>query len=177
MNQTKLLVLLISLVLLINYVNYFKIDTHKIIKKIDFVEYRILKEEALTKQFAKKREIKDTNSFDEYKTYMYDAKQTNYSQAMGKFQKHITAALKGQCSSKNMQWSHSAKTDLWYERLAISTKLECRPSEFLNFVKKLRDTDKLITIERFKAYRDRKRAVVHFDLNLIAYRLKEERDN
>lgn len=175
MNQTKLLVLLTSLVLLINYVNYFKIDTHKVIKKIDFVENRILKEEALAKQYAQK--IKDTNSSDEYKTYMYDAKQTNYSQAMGKFQKHITAALKGQCTSKNIQWSHSAKTDLWYERLAISTKLECRPSDFLIFIKKLRDTDKLITIERFKAYRDRRRAIVHFDLNLVAYRLKEERDN
>jgi hypothetical protein len=162
------------LVLLVNYVNYFQKDSSTTIKKIHFTKARILKEHKLFEYYAKEQRVSDVNSSYQYKKLMYDGKLLNYSQAMGAFQKRISKALKNTCTSKNIQWSHTSKTDRWYERLAINAKFECRPSHFMTFIKTLRDDNQIVNIETFKAYRDRRRAIVIFNLTLVAYRLKED---
>lgn len=170
MNQMKMIVLLLVLVAFVNYVNYFQEDNAKLLKKIEHVQHRAEKEAAIKKHYESVNT--DLNSSINYEKLMYKGKNLNYSQAMGSFQKEITAALKEECSSQNIQWSHNAKTEQWYERLAMSVKFECRPSHFVRFINTLRENHKLVNVERFKAYRHRKKRTVVFDINLVAYRMK-----
>ena len=100
MNNAKVLLLLVSFVVFVNYLNYFMPDREKLFKRRELLEYKIKKEKHLggAKPTADKLQLPTKELF-------YDGKRFNYSQAMGDFQERITKAAKDLCTIKRLKWA------------------------------------------------------------------------
>ena len=170
MNNYKLLLLLLSVVIFVNYVNYMVPDRDKLHKKIELLSYKIDKEKRLDsiKTDTKKLQLP-------LATLFYDGKKFNYSQAMGDFQESITKAAKANCSIKRLKWAQVPLSTKWYDVLKIDTSLECTPKNMFLFMNKLRKNRKIYNIKNFTIYKMRNKPMLQLHMQLMSYRMHHEK--
>ena len=169
MNNYKLLLLLLSSVVFVNYLNYMMPDDDKLHKKIELLSYKIDKEKRLG---SVKPDIKQLQL--PFKSLFYDAKKFNYSQAMGDFQEQITKVAKDTCTIKRLKWAQVPLSTKWYDVLKIDTALECTPQKMFLFINRLRSKGKLQNIKNFTIYKMRNKPMLQLHMQLISYRMHHE---
>jgi len=167
MNTKKTLLLLIALIVLINYRNYFMPDFSKLSQNITLLKSKIDREKRLNamKILPKNLDIKE-------KTLFFNAKQDSYSKSMGKLQQIVTDAASGLCKVRNIKWAQTAMDEKTYEVLSIDTSLKCSPKKLMKFVNKLRSGNKLITIHNLVIIHFPKKEVLNVSLQIHGYRIK-----
>ena len=172
MNSKKVLVLLVALIVYVNYVMHFKKDVTKIEKQIVAIEQRIVKEERLTKE---KDKYKDINSTKDYKHLFYNGKKLSYSEAMGAFQQDIQASAKeAKCTILNTRWlDMPMNNDRWYELLSLKISLSCTPVQFIDFQNHSRKKSKLFVFNQLNLYKDRRKNLLRISVTATAYRSKK----
>ena len=170
MNNYKLLLLLFSVVIFVNYINYMMPDRAKLHKKVELLSYKIDKENRLG---SAKPDIKQLQL--PFKRLFYDAKKFNYSQAMGDFQEQITKAAKDNCTIKHLKWAQIPLNKKWYDVLKIDTTLECTPKNVFLFINKLRKNNKVYNIHNFSIYKTASKTELMLRMQLISYRIHDEK--
>jgi len=163
----KILTFLITLILYVNYENYIKEDTQKLYRTKSSLEMKINKELALQQQHISKDDLLlDLDSL------MFDSKTHSYSQAMGEMQKEIKLSAKDGCRVKKVRWAQVATNEDWYEKLRINVSLECQPNDIFKFNNNLKKSKKLYVIENFKISKDRRKEMLHFNMYVVGFRIK-----
>lgn len=170
MQNSKVLFLLLSFVIFINYINYILPNRDKQQREIELLERKIAKEHKLNHQ-----KIDPKKLLLPYDEYFFDGKKYNYSQAMGKFQEIITKSAKGNCKVAHVKWAPTPSTKSWYDTLKIDTLLECYPKDVFVFINKLRDNSKLFYPQNLTAYPLKKIQKVRVNMQLVAYRKHNEK--
>ena len=188
MNYKKLLPLLLSLIVFVNYENYFKEDEVKLSNKKNMLERRILQEKHIEEKYLNKGLSKELKEFSPYNGLMYDGKKFTYSQAMGELQNLINSSAKERCEIKSLNWSQSSKSELWYDKLRMNLKMECKPKEFVLFTNALRSSGTLVKMESFIAvkknksnkkifkdgrFKKDKTKVISYNIVYLAFRVKK----
>lgn len=170
MNNYKFLLLLLSFVIFVNYLNYMMPNRDKLHKKIELLSYKMDKEKRLgsTKPDMKTLQLP-------FERLFYDANKFNYSQAMGDFQEHITKAAKESCTIKYLKWAQVPLSTKWYDVLKIDTALECTPNKMFLFVNTLRKDAKLYNIKNFTIYKMRNKPMLQLHMQLTSYRIHNEK--
>ena len=167
MKNPKILVLLVSLVVFINYINYMVPDRAKLYQKITLLHQKIKKDEKLNNE---KIDIKTLKL--DYDKLFFDTT-SSYSQAMGKFQEMITKSAKGSCKVSRLKWAQVPISSKWYDILRIDLSLECSPKSTFKFINNLRSNDKIFYLETLKVYNVKGKLRVN--LQLITYRKHDEK--
>jgi len=170
MNNYKLLLLLLSVVIFVNYINYMSPDRDKLHKKIELLSYKIDKENRLG---SVKPDMKQLQL--PFETLFYDGKKFNYSQAMGDFQESINSAATAYCTVKHLKWAQVPLSTKWYDVLKIDTALECTPKSMFLFINKLRKNNKIYNIHNFSLYKIPNKAALLLQMQLISYRIHDEK--
>lgn len=170
MNNFKLLLLLLSFVIFINYINYFMPNRDKLHNKIELLSYKIKKENKLNNQKTDIKKLKLT-----VKNKFYNGKKYNYSQSMGKSQEIITKSAKNNCMIKHLKWAQVPLSTKWYDVLKIDTTLECTPKKMFIFINKLRNSGKICNIKNFTIYKMRNKPKLQLRMQLISYRIHNEK--
>ncbi len=170
MNNYKLLILLFSFVLFVNYINYMMPDRDKLHKKIELLSHKIDKEKRLGSQKPDMKQLQLP-----FETLFYDGKKFNYSQAMGDFQERITNAAKDNCTVKRLKWAQVPLSTKWYDVLKIDTALECTPKNMFLFINKLRKNGNIYNIRNFTIYKMRNKPMLQLHMQLISYRVHHEK--
>lgn len=172
MNRNKLLIVLLTFTVYVNYSNYFKIDTNKLEITIESLNKRIIKEERL---FSKKEYIKDINGSKDYSIYFFDGKKYSYSEAMGEFQKSIEKAAKGLCSIVNIQWKEMpVASETNYDILGLRLNLECTAKNFILFHQNNRKNSKLLYFNQLRMSKMNRKNLLTIRTEVSAYRSKNE---
>ena len=170
MNNYKLLFLLFSVVIFVNYINYMMPNRDRLHKKIELLTYKIDKENRLGNATPNMKQLQLP-----FKALFYDGKKINYSQAMGDFQEAITKATKGNCEIKHLKWAQVPLSRKWYDVLKIDTALECTPRNLFIFINKLRKNSKIYNIVNFTIHKMRNRPVLQLHMQLMSYRIHHEK--
>ena len=172
MNSKKIVVLLLALTVYVNYVMHFKKDIVKIEKQIVTIEKRTLKEEILSKE---KEKYKDINSTKDYTYLFYDGKKLSYSEAMGAFQQDIQSSAKGaSCTIVNTRWlDMPMNKERWYDLLSLKISLSCTPVQFMKFQNQSRKKSKLFVFNQLNFYKDRRKNLLRISVTATAYRSKK----
>jgi len=170
MNNYKLLLLLFSFVVYINYTNYFLPNRDRLHNKIEMLEHKIAKENKLNSEKLDPKKLQLP-----YDRLFYDGKKFNYSQAMGDFQESITKAAKGNCNIKRLKWAQVPLSRKWYDVLKIDSTFECKPKDMFVFINKLRKNSKIYNIDNFSIYKMRNKAELLLHMQLISYRVHNEK--
>jgi hypothetical protein len=170
MSNAKVLFLLLSLVVFVNYINYLMPDRDKLHKQIELLSYKIDKENKLNQKKLDTKQLQLPLD-----TLFYDGKKFNYSQAMGDFQESISNAAKDVCILKYIKWAQVPLSTNWYDHLKINTSLECTPKDMFLFINKLRKNEKLYNIKNFTIYRMPSKPMLQINMQLIAYRMHHEK--
>jgi hypothetical protein len=160
----------LSLVVLINYINYILPDRDKLNQQITLLEKKIKKQEKLNTQHIN---IKDLNV--SHSRLFFSGKQYNYSQSMGLMQKIITKSAKNNCSVSRIKWSQVPQTQEWYESLKMNVTLECSPDGVYQFVNTLREEKTLFVTKNFRVNKLKKKNKLLLRFQLIAFRKKNEK--
>ncbi len=170
MNNRKFLLLLLSFVVFVNYLNYVMPNRNNLHDTIQLLSYKINKEKRLgnVKLNAKQLQLP-------FKMLFYNGKKVNYSQAMGKFQEAITKAAKGNCTIRRLQWAQVPLSTKWYDVLKINTVLECKPRNMFVFINNLRKNDKIYNIKNFSIYNMHTKQMLQLNMQLISYRIHNEK--
>ena len=172
MNSKKIIVLLLALTVYVNYVMHFKKDVLKIEKQITMIEKRTLKEETLSKEKEKYKEI---NSTKDYTYLFYDGKKLSYSEAMGAFQQDIQSSAKeANCTIVNTRWlDMPMNKERWYDMLSLKISLSCTPVQFMNFQNHSRKKSKLFVFNQLNFFKERRKALLRISVTATAYRSKK----
>lgn len=171
MNHKKILVLLLTVTIYINYINYIKKDSNKLQSQISNIENRTLKEEKLFKQ---KDSFKDINSTKEYSFLFYDGAKFSYSQAMGEFQKNMESSIKGNGTIENIQWQDMPMNkDKWYDTLSLRISFNCTAEEFIRFQNNNRKISKLFHFTQLRIVKMKRKNFLKINTTVIAYRIKK----
>jgi len=170
MQNTKLLFLLLSFVLFINYINYFLPNRDKQEREIRLLERKIAKEHKLNKQ-----KVDTSKLVLPYDKFFFNGDKYNYSQAMGKFQEIIVKSAKKNCKVSHMKWAPVPSKESWYDKLKINTSLECDPKDMFTFINHLRANPELFYIENLKVYPMKKIKKLRVTMQLVAYRKHNEK--
>ena len=168
MNNHKLLLLLFSLVLFVNYHNYIMPNRDKLHQKIVLLTDKIAKERRLEQAKPTKEELKLPSQ-----TLFYNGKTLNYSQAMGALQEEVKKAVEGQCETKHLKWAQVPVSKAWYDRLTMDVVLECTPTNLFRVINRLRETGKLYKIENLTLYKMRKKPLLQLQMQFIGYRIHD----
>jgi len=168
MNTKKILLLLISLVILVNYDNYMLPDRSELARKITLLQNKIAREKRLN---AMKILPEDLNI--EAKSLFFDAKTTSYSKAMGELQHIVSDAASNLCNVRNIKWAQMAANEEAYEKLSLDVSLECTPGNFLRFINRLRSKNKLVTIHNLLLGPVPKKSTLIVSFQLHGYRIKD----
>ena len=169
MKSYKILVLLVSLVVLINYINYFLPDRKKLHNEIVLLQKKIQKEQKLNTKNIKLESLKIKEK------ELFFSKNLSYSQAMGKMQKMIKKSAKNSgCKVLHLKWAQIPASSSWYERLKMNLSLECKPKASFVFINDLRGNHKLFYIETFKIFKKRKKDFLQINMQIVGYRIKNE---
>lgn len=167
MNVKKLLVLLITFVIFVNYNNYFKKDTTKLYQQVLMLQGNIKTQKELSSQeinLAKKKEK-------ELKNYFYDGKKYSYSQAMGAMQENITSSAKGVCQEPNIHWSQSPQKGAQLEKLRMDVSLRCDADMFNTFIANLKSKKKIYVLENLKISPNKRKNNLSISMQLAGYRI------
>jgi len=161
------------LIIYVNYVMHFKKDVSKIEKRIINIENRTLKEEILTKE---KKRYKEINTTKEYFNYFYSGEKDSYSKSMGIFQQNVESAAKeANCTVASIQWQDiPIDKKIWYDTLSLKLTLECQPKAFFYFLSETREISKLITLSELRVNKIRRKNFLRITLTLFAYRSKKD---
>jgi len=169
-NLTKVLIILLALVIYTNYENYFKVDPQKLYREIKNLQTNIVREQNILDSNNTKKSL----SLKKYHEMMFNAKQFNYSQAMGQLQNQINDAAKDNCKVKYVKWAQVPNTKDWYEELRVNTSLECSPKKLFIMTNKIKKNKILYRIENFRIVRNIKKEFLNINFQLIAFREKNE---
>ena len=171
MNSKKIFILLFALIVYVNYSMHFKKDISKIENQISTIEMRTLKEEVLSKD---KEKYKDINTTKEYEHLFYDGEKLSYSEAMGAFQQDVQSSAKeANCTIVHIQWQEMPLSkDRWYDTLSLKLSLSCRPKLFVRFEEHLHKKSKLFTFNQLNLSKLRRKNTLRISLRLMAYRSK-----
>lgn len=169
-NNHKLLLLLFSFVVFVNYINYFMPQRDQLHEQIELLTYKIDKEKKLNNTKLNIKQLKLP-----FKTLFYNGKKFDYSQAMGDFQQSITNAAKNVCTIQRIKWAQIPLSTNWYDILKINTDLDCTPKNMFLFIDKLRKNGKIYNIENFKIYKMQYSPMLQVRMQLIAYREHNEK--
>jgi len=170
MNNYKFLLLLFSFVIYINYTNYLLPDRDKLQKKTELLKHKIAKENKLN---SKKLDTKELQL--PYSKLFYSGKKFNYSQAMGDFQESISSAAKSNCTIKRLKWAQVPLNAGLYDVLKIDSAFECKPKDMFVFINTLRKNSKIYNIHNFSIYKIRNKAELLLHMQLISYRVHDEK--
>jgi len=169
MDTKKILILLISFVVLVNYVNYIMPDRNELADQIVLLKNKIDREKRLNDM-----KLVDQNLTIPEAKLFFSAKRYSYSKAMGEFQQIITDAIKGNCHMRNIKWAQVPSDNGFYERLSLNTVLECKPKKFFLFVNRLRDQGKLITFDNLLIGAVPKKDILIVSFQSHGFRMKDE---
>ena len=171
MNSKKIFVLLLALIVYVNYTMHFKKEIGKIENKISIIEMRTIKEENLSKE---KDKYKDINTTKGYKYLFYDGETLSYSEAMGAFQQDIQfAAKEANCTIVSTQWQDMPMNkDKWYDTLSLKLALSCTPKVFMEFQHHTYAKAKLFTFNQLNLSKLRRKNTLRISLRVMAYRSK-----
>jgi len=172
MNSKKMIVLLFSLILYVNYVMHFKKDIPKLERSIVNNLNRTLKEERL---FKEKDQYKDINSSKDYSYLFYDGNKLPYSSAMGELQQFIQSSAKeAHCKLLNTQWQDMpSRNDKKYDVLSLKLFFNCEPKEFIIFANLVRKKSKLLVFTQLRLLKNRRKNFLTISTTLYAYRSKK----
>jgi len=166
----KFLFLLLSFVLLVNYINYMLPNRDRLNREKELLERKIAKEHKLNAQHIDSKKL-----ILPYKKYFFDEKKYNYSQAMGKFQEIITKSAQKQCKITSLKWAPVPTSQDWYDRLKINLSLECKPKNMFLFINKLRENPELFYVQNLKLFHQRNKTELRVNMQLVAYRKHHEK--
>lgn len=177
MNQTKLLVLLIVSVLLVNYVNYMQIDKAKMLKRVETIDKRIQNERFIARMYRENPEGLMQND-DNISRYFY-AEQTDPSLAMAAAGQRLKELVKRHdLQLDKLTWGEPYRiADAWYTVLPFSLRFSGYPADFVRFYDDLLTTGELLHVTTFSAKRDNKRKIVDFELGVAAYKARKASDD
>ncbi len=170
MENKKVLLLLIGLVVLINYSNYILPDRDKLHKTNLLLEKKIAKEMLLNSKKIDPKEL----AFP-YEEYFFDGGKLNYSQAMGKFQELLNGSAKGVCEVSYIRWAQVPASQKKYQPLKINLSLKCTPKNSFVFVNNLRKKKKLVYIENLRIGKERKKERLVITMQSVAYRKTDDK--
>ena len=168
MNNYKLLFLLITCVIFVNFNNYFGNGREKLAQTIALLQTKIAKEKKLDDE-----KIDKTKFNVGYKTYFFDGTKLSYSQSMGKMQEIINKAVRDACSIKYLKWSQLPITTKSYEKMKMKTTLECSLKGVFVFINALR-AEKLFYIENFHILKLRNKEKLSLNLQIVAFRITDD---
>ena len=162
------------LIIYVNYNIHFKKDIHTMEKRIVNIKQRIIKEEQLSKN---KDKYKDINSTKDYTYLFFDGTKTPYSETMSQFQKEIESAAKeGKCSIVNIRWQDMPKVkDRIYDLMSLNLTLSCTPKEFIAFQNQIRQLKKLFIFNRIDIVKEQRRNLLRIRTRVVAYRSKNDK--
>jgi len=164
----KVLILLFSFVVLVNYINYFSSDRDKMYKKIVLLDNKIEQQKKLVNS---KIDIHDLNkSHDEY---FFNGSHLSFSQSMGYLQKNIHASAKNNCTVENLKWLQTPQSNKWYDSLKMDVTLKCMPKDIFLFINKLRKKNKLFIVNNFSATKMKKSKKIYIRFQLVSFRKKK----
>lgn len=166
MNSYKILFLLITLVLFVNFINYFAGTREKNAKMITLLQTKIAKEKKLNNEKIDKEKLKIPQN-----SYFFDATKQSYSQSMGKMQEMINIAAQNNCSITYLKWAQLPVTTASYEKMKINTALECSPRAVFSFINALRAQKKLFFIENFQIAKQKNKKLITLNMQLVAFRI------
>jgi len=170
----KLLFLLITLTLFVNYVNYLKKDNQKLINKNTLLKEKIEKEVRLSKWLLThkiKTNIKKYND-------MFFSDKLSYSLAMGKMQEIIKNAITKDSKIIRLNWGSSIKTDKFYQPLEMSIAMKITQGNFNKFINNLQSNKKIFKVENLKIATNNSkfnqdRDKLNIYMKIIAYKLQK----
>jgi len=166
MRSHKALLLVVSVLLLVNYINYFLPDRDAISNKIFLLEEKIAKEHMLKDMNITEEKLKL-----QINDLFFDGDKLNYSMAMNTLQQIVNDASKDNCKIDNIYWQQSAGSKEWYETLQLDLFLECSPKGLFMFFNSLREERKLLKIEALKVAKANKRPILKVQMKVKAYRI------
>lgn len=169
LNNTKILVLLVALMLYVNYQNYMKGDVVKLHREIATLQTNIEREKNIAEGNYTKEALK--LSYDEL---LFDGKLFNYSTAMGKMQEIIHEAAKENCDIKYIKWAQASLTKTWYDKLRMDLSLDCEPQKFFVFVDELQKHKILYIAENSTILRYNNQSKLNIRMQFITFRKKDE---
>ena len=172
MNSQKVMVLLFMLIVYVNYAMHFQKDVEKIEKNIVNIEQRTLKEEKLSEE---KEKFKDINASKGYTHLFYDGIKHSYSESMGIFQQDVQLAAKeANCTIVNTQWQDMPKDkERGYEVLSLRFILNATPENFVKFQELMRKKPQLFVFNQFHMVKERRKNALRISVTLFAYRSRE----
>jgi len=162
MESKNILILLISMTLLINFINYVDHDEDKTIKKIDTIKQRIAKEEALLKQKTSIDKLDHSKLF-------FDSKKDNNT-LLGEFQKLIkTIAKESDFKITNITWGEPTHNEeLSLTTIPLKLVAKSTPHHFEQFAKAIKTQKKIIKIDMITMGKSRKE--ISYQMYLFAYK-------
>jgi len=170
MKNSKVLLLLFSFVILVNYINYFSPDRDKMYKKTLLLDKKIAQQKKLIDAKLDIKELKKSPD-----KYFFDGNRLSFSQSMGSLQKIIHLSAKDNCRIEHLKWLQTPQSNKWYDTLKMNTSLQCKPKEIFLFINKLRNNNKLFIIKNFSAIKMNKKKKIYVKFQVIAFRKKNEK--
>lgn len=161
----KVLLLLSTLVLYINYQNYIMPDIKKLHREITALESSIERE--LTIQTKK---YKQEDFLLNYDKVTFSAKEYSYSKAMGEMQNQIYEAAMSGCTVQNIQWAQVPISEAWYDKLKMNIRLKCTPNELLKFTNSLKSRETIYRVESFVARKLQRDSSLSITAQLVGFR-------
>jgi len=156
--------LLILLVILVNYINFFQKDSGKLSRQIELLNIRINKEKSLNKLDI------NTSSLDVNIDYFFEANKT-YSQSMGDMQEIINNSAKNICEVVYTKWSKTTITQQWYQYLKFDIALLCKPDQMFKFINNIKKEEKLILFKDIRISKKYKKDLLQFKAKLIGFKV------
>jgi len=162
MESKNILILLISLTLLVNFINYVDEDEHKTIKKIEALKKRLAQEKALLDKKIVSKKIDNSKLF-------FDSTKDNDT-LLGAFQREIKAiASKSEFKITNITWGEPS-TNETLNLVTIPLKLTAMstPHYFAQFIEAIKSMDKIVKIDMITMGKSRKE--ISYQMYLYGYK-------
>ena len=171
LDKKKLLLLLGALVVLVNYINYFKPDSKRLYRQLHLLEAKINIEKELSKLQIEPRELKLPQM------ELFFDKNISYSQAMGRLQKIIQSSARGICDMGRVSWAQLPLSNQYYDYLKISFTIKCEAKNIFKFANRLKSHKKIILFENFRVTRgtrrDKQKRQIVLSAQTVAFRIKD----
>ncbi len=168
-DMKKVLILLVTFIIYVNYQNYIKEDMKKLHREITSLTANISREVELGEQ-----NHTSVSLLLDYDKITFSAKEYSYSKAMGEMQNHISDAAKDLCEVKSIKWAQVPTTKEWYDKLRMNIRLTCKPNELFEVTNRLKDRHIIYNIENFKAFKDTRKEYLNISLQLVGFRTNNE---
>lgn len=162
MESKNILILLVSMTLLVNFINHIDHDEAKTIKKIHTIKKRIAKEQNLLNEKVAVNKI-------EQKGLFFDSQKDNNA-ILGEFQKLIkNLAKESDFKITNISWGEPLENEkLSLVTIPLKLIANSTPYSFAQFAKKVQSQQKMIKIDMITLRKNRKE--ISFQMYLYGYK-------